>query len=53
MDGYHPLDTDPTITEHPPGHGRSVVVHHHHSAPSVMGARARAAGEGEGARDLV
>lgn len=53
MDGYHPLDTDPTITEHPLGHGRSVVVHHHHSAPSVMGARARAAGEGEGARDLV
>ena len=51
--GYHPLDTDRTEhhTDDHAGHGRPVVVHHHHSAPSVTGARARAAGEGE--RDLV
>ena len=48
--GYHPLDTDHSVTEHHTGH-RPVAVHHHHSAPSVMGARARAAGEAE--RDLV
>ena len=47
--GYHPIDTDHSVTEHT-GH-RPVAVHHHHSAPSVMGAHARAAGEG--ARDLV
>ena len=40
--GYHPLDTDHSGTEHHTGH-RPVAVHHHHSAPSVMGARARAA----------
>ena len=49
--GYRPLDTDHTATEHT-GHGRPVAVHHNHSAPSVMGARARAA-TGEAERDLV